>query len=55
MTIAELKAAISEFQDKNTFDYKRRDDEFTRQLFHPSPDDFEIIKDEDEAVSKKMN
>ncbi|MCM1138924.1 MAG: FRG domain-containing protein [Muribaculum sp.] len=46
MTIKELKAYISEFRDKNSFEYERRDDEITQQLFHPSPDEFEIIKDE---------
>lgn len=46
MTIDELKSAIEEFKKKNAFDYERRDDEVTRQLFHPHPDDFEIIKDE---------
>lgn len=46
MTIPELKASIKDFIDCNTFDYERRTDPFSRALFNPPPDSFEIFINE---------
>ena len=46
MTIREIKESISAFQDKNSFDYERKDCEEVNRLFFPSPESFEIIRSE---------
>lgn len=46
MTISDIKEAISDYEHRSSFDYEKREDEFSKELFSPNPEDFEIIKSE---------
>lgn len=47
MTIRELKQAVEVFREKNKFDFEKQVDSFTEKLIHTDPDDFEIIRSEE--------